>query len=87
MPNIQFESTEVDIYAFQRFAVSRIRGFTSKASLGLSWRSFVVGIPVGIGLLVASKLSAFQFDVPTAAVCAIVFVAFWVFFRARFKSN
>jgi len=85
MPTVQFESTQVDIQAFQRFAVSRVRGFTSKASLGLSWRSIVVGIPVGVALLVASRLSAFEFDGRTAVVCAIVFVAFSVFFSGRFS--
>jgi hypothetical protein len=83
MPNVQFESTQVDIQAFQRFAVSRVRGFTSKASLGLSWRPIVLGIPVGVGLLLVSRLSAFEFDAPTGVACATVFVAFWMFFRTR----
>jgi hypothetical protein len=85
MPNVQFESTQADIQAFQRFVVSRVRGFTSKASLGLSWRPIALGVPVGIGVLVAGRLAAFELDGPTAAVSAIVFVAFWIFFRMRFS--
>ena len=77
MIQVQFETTPADIQAFQKFAASLVRGFTSKASLGFSWRSMVLGVPVGILLFIAAKLLRFTFHMPTALVLAGVFLAFW----------
>ena len=84
MIQAQFETTPADIQAFQRFAVSSVRGFTGKASLGLSWRSIVLGIPVGIAVIIAGNLLRFTFDFPTAVVCAAIYFSFWGYARWRF---
>lgn len=86
MIHVQFETTAADWRAFQRYAVAAVRGFTGKASLGLSWRPMVLGIPVGILLVVGAQLLAFRFHIPTAAVIVCTFVLFWGFFRWRFAG-
>ena len=85
MVQVEFVATPDDVRAFQEFAVTKVRGFTSKASLGFSWRSIVFGIPVGIVLLILTKFSTFEFHVPTAVVCGALFAGFWLFFRWRFS--
>jgi hypothetical protein len=85
MVQAEFVATADDLRAFQQFAVTKVRGFTSRASLGLSWRSIAVGMPIGIVLVILTKISAFEFHAPTALVCAAIFVSFWLFFRWRFS--
>jgi len=85
MIHVEFESTPSDVRAFQQFAVTKIRGFTSRASLGFSWRSVAVGIPFGLILVILDRTSTFEFHAPTALVCAAIFVGFWFFFRRRFS--
>ena len=84
MIQVEFVTAADDLRAFQQFAVTKVRGFTSRASLGgLSWRSIAVGVPIGIVLVILTKLSTFEFHAPTALVCAAIFVSLWLFFRWR----
>lgn len=85
MVQVEFVATPDDVRAFQQFAVTKVRGFTSKASLGFSWRPIAFGMPVGIVLVILAKISTFEFHVPTAFVCAASFAGFWLFFRWRFS--
>jgi hypothetical protein len=82
MVQVEFVATADDLRAFQQFAVTKVRGFTTRASLGgLSWRSIALGVPVGIVLVILTKISTFEFHAPTALVCAAIFVSLWLFFR------
>ena len=83
MIHAQFETTALDWSAFRRYAVASVRGFTGKASLGFSWRSIVVGMPVGILIVVATQLFPFRIHVPTAAVFVGTFMLFLTFFSWR----
>jgi hypothetical protein len=84
MVQVEFVATADDLRAFQQFAVTKVRGFTTRASLGgLSWRSITLGVPVGIVLVILTKISTFEFHAPTALLCAAIFVSLWLFFRWR----
>jgi len=85
MIEVEFVATAGDLRSFQQFAVTKVRGFTSRASLGFSWRPIALGIPIGIVLVILAKTSTFELHVPTALVCAAIFVSFWLFFRWRFS--
>jgi hypothetical protein len=85
MIHVEFVATPGDVRAFQQFAVTKVRGFTSRASLGFSWRPVALGVPVGIILVFLDRTSTFEFHAPTALVCAAIFVGFWSFFRRRFS--
>lgn len=86
MIHVQFETNAADWRAFQRNALAGVRGFTGKASLRLSWRPIVLGIPVGLLLFLGMQLFAFRLHTPTAAVIVGIFLLFWGFFRWRFAS-
>ena len=85
MVHVEFVTTADDLRAFQQFAVTSVRGFSSRASLGFSWRAVAAGMPIGLVVVILTKISTFEFHTPTALVCVALFPGFWLFFRWRFS--
>jgi hypothetical protein len=83
---VHVEITPADWIAFQRHAATAVSSFTGKASMGLSWRSIVVGIAVGILFFIGLKVFSVDFHIPTAVLLLTVIVLFWGFFRWRLAS-
>jgi hypothetical protein len=86
MVRVHVDITPADWIAFQRHAGAAVESFTGKASTGLSWRSIVLGIPVGVLFFFGVQALSFDFHVPTAVLLLVVILLFWGFFRWRLAT-